>query len=256
MKRAYADIAEGQMHYRCGGRGEPVVMLHMSGSSSDEFEKTGDLLSEKYRVYAPDLLAFGYSDKPPRTYTLEEHAGTVAAFMDVLGIQNAYLVGNLVGANIAVHVAMLSPGRVKGMFLSSFCYGADYREFQALGKLPVYQPIPEAEDGSHLVEMWKRTQRYQETTGVIAARTLCMHLAGQWSESLHAALFSDVDLTGLLAHLPIPVKLIGAPEEEEKLRLVAGIMQNGEYEIVHGLNPFFDRKYPEKFAKMIEQAAG
>lgn len=142
MKRAYVEIEEGQMHYRCAGSGEPIILLHMSGSSSDEFEQTGSLLAASHAVYAPDLLAFGGSDKPPRVYTLKEHAETVIEFMDCLGIKAAYFVGNLVGANIAVHVAMSSPERVKGLFLFSLCYSADYEEFKSYGSLPVYQPIP------------------------------------------------------------------------------------------------------------------
>ena len=38
MKRAYLDLSRGQLHYRCAGSGTPVIMLHMSGSSSDEYE--------------------------------------------------------------------------------------------------------------------------------------------------------------------------------------------------------------------------
>jgi len=254
MKRAYVDITEGQMHYRYAGSGAPIIMLHMSGSSSDEFEESGDMLAGKYTVYAPDLLAFGYSDRPPRLYTMEEHARAVIEFMDVLEITSACFVGNLVGANIAVHVAIQNSARVKAMFLSSFCYGKEHKEFQAYGALPVYQPIPAADDGSHLVEMWQRTQRYQETTAVIGARTLCMHLAGEWSESLHTALFSDIDLTDSLRKIIIPTKLIGAPAEEEKLRLLVSLIPNARYEIVDELNPFFGRKYPDKFTKMIEKS--
>lgn len=253
MKRAYVDLAEGQMHYRYAGGKEPLIMLHMSGSSSDEFEKCGDLLAKKYAVYAPDFLAFGYSDRPPRLYTLAEHAGTVLRFMDALGITSACLIGNLVGANIAVHAAMQKPEKVNELILFSFCYSTDYEEFRAYGTLPEYQPIPAADDGSHLVELWKRTQRYQETKAVIAARTLCMHLAGEWSESLHAALFSDMDLTESLGKITVPAKLVGAPAEEEKLRLLAALMPNARYEIEDELNPFFNRKYPDQFIKVIEK---
>lgn len=251
MKRAYVDIPEGQMHYRYVGSGTPLIMLHMSGSSSDEFEKIGELLKGSFAVYAMDLLAFGASDRPPRQYTMEEHAKTVLAFMDALDIENACFVGNLVGANIAVHIADLAPERVKDMILFSFCYDKDLELFQSYGKLPVYQPIPVEEDGSHLVEMWKRTQRYNETTAVIAARTLCMHIAGDLSESLHAALFSDGDLTEALKQIKQKVLLVGAPAEKEKLSLVANYLDNGEYKLIDDLNPFFDRKYPERVTELI-----
>ena len=44
--------------------------------------------------------------------------------MDSLGIKSAYLVGNLVGANIAVHIATSNLGRVKGLMLGQLCYHA------------------------------------------------------------------------------------------------------------------------------------
>ena len=39
MKRAYTDIPEGQMHYRIEGDGEPLLLLHASVSSSNEFTR-------------------------------------------------------------------------------------------------------------------------------------------------------------------------------------------------------------------------
>ena len=58
LKRAYTDIPEGQMHYRFSGTGSNVIIfLHMSGSSSDEFELVGEKLAQSgFYVYAPDLL--------------------------------------------------------------------------------------------------------------------------------------------------------------------------------------------------------
>lgn len=87
--------------------------------------------------------------------------------MDCLGVKAAYFVGNLVGANIAVHVAMARPEMgVKRMFLSSFCYSADWREFRSYGSLPLSSVLSARmtiwlSDRSYQME---RTKRYQETT--------------------------------------------------------------------------------------------
>jgi len=56
MKRAYTDIPEGQIHYRIEGSGEPILLLHMAVSSSDEFSRTMHFLSKKYRAIAIDFL--------------------------------------------------------------------------------------------------------------------------------------------------------------------------------------------------------
>lgn len=56
MKRAYADIPEGQIHYRIEGEGEYIIMLHMAVSSSDEYTRVIHLLSKKYCAVAMDYL--------------------------------------------------------------------------------------------------------------------------------------------------------------------------------------------------------
>ena len=50
MKRAYADIPEGQIHYRYEGKGEPILLLHAAVGSSDEFKKVIPFLSKTYRL--------------------------------------------------------------------------------------------------------------------------------------------------------------------------------------------------------------
>ena len=55
MKRAYADIPEGQIHYRIEGDGEPILLLHMAVASSDEFSRAMHYLSKYYRAIALDL---------------------------------------------------------------------------------------------------------------------------------------------------------------------------------------------------------
>jgi len=46
MKRAYADIPEGQIHYRIEGKGEPVLLLHAGVTSSLEYIKVIPFLSK------------------------------------------------------------------------------------------------------------------------------------------------------------------------------------------------------------------
>ena len=46
MKRAYAEIPEGQIHYRIEGEGEPLLLLHAAVASSNEFAKVIPFLSK------------------------------------------------------------------------------------------------------------------------------------------------------------------------------------------------------------------
>jgi len=61
----------GSVHYTVKGRGEPLLLIHgvYAGASSYEYRKVFDLLAERYRVYAMDLLGFGRSARPAVVYT-------------------------------------------------------------------------------------------------------------------------------------------------------------------------------------------
>ena len=192
MKRAYIELPEGQMHYRHAGAGPALIMLHMSGSSSDEYEAVGNLLTKEFSVYAIDLLAFGESDPPPHFYSFSDHAATVLAFMDTLKIPTAYIYGNLVGANIAVHIASTYPERVKGLMLGQLCYyTGEPNHFLNLRNAPVFSEIPIQADGSHMMEYWNRSSKYGESPEISNDRAICLHKAKQHGESLHWALCED-----------------------------------------------------------------
>jgi Predicted hydrolases or acyltransferases (alpha/beta hydrolase superfamily) len=88
IKKAFLDTEDGQIFYRIGGEGEPLVLLHMSPRSSDEFKELMAILAPKYRVIAMDLMGLGDSDKPPREYSISDYAKTVILLLDELGIKN------------------------------------------------------------------------------------------------------------------------------------------------------------------------
>ncbi len=62
---------EGEVFYTVKGQGEPVVLIHgiYAGASAFEWRKNFDALAGRFRVYAPDLLGFGLSSRPPLDYT-------------------------------------------------------------------------------------------------------------------------------------------------------------------------------------------
>ena len=124
MKRAYADIPEGQMHYRVEGEGKPVLLLHMAVASSDEFTRVMHFISKKYRAIAVDFMGFGDSDPAPREYQIIDHARTIISFMDALGIDKAHIAGQFFGAEIAVELAVNWPERVDKLILA----GAEFWE--------------------------------------------------------------------------------------------------------------------------------
>ncbi len=153
IKRAFLDTEDGQIHYRIGGEGEPLILLHQNPMSSNEYRELMPIfIKEKKLVIAMDFLGFGESDQPPRMYYIEDYAKTVTLLLDKLGIKKANILGHHTGAFVAAEVAAAYPERVNKLILSCI----DYFEEEERKKL--YSKFSEAyqikEDGSHLTKRW------------------------------------------------------------------------------------------------------
>ena len=108
-------IANGiKTNYLEGGSGDQTVLLiHGSGpgvTSYANWRLVIPALAEKFRVIAPDMVGFGYSDRPENIeYSLQTWADQVVGLMDTLGIEKASLVGNSFGGSIALRIAASIP---------------------------------------------------------------------------------------------------------------------------------------------------
>lgn len=110
IRRGYADTAYGQVHYAECGSGAPVVLLHQTPRSWDEYREVLPLLGGTHRAIAMDTIGFGAS-APIAEHSIETYAAAVVAFLDALGLQRTALVGHHTGGVIAVEVAAAAPGR-------------------------------------------------------------------------------------------------------------------------------------------------
>ncbi|GBG86941.1 hypothetical protein CBR_g44394 [Chara braunii] len=107
-----------------GSQGPAVVLIHGFGGNCDHFRKNLPELAKRHRVFAIDLLGYGYSDKPdpkglpPNTiYTFEEWGGQVADFCHEVVGSPAFLVCNSVGCITGLQVAVSAPDVVRGLVL-------------------------------------------------------------------------------------------------------------------------------------------
>jgi pimeloyl-ACP methyl ester carboxylesterase len=100
------------------GEGPDVILLHGVPSSAYTWRFVIEPLAEDFRVHALDLPGFGFSDKPPGAlYTPTWWAKIVADYMDAEGIEEAVLVGNSTGGEIATEMAVLFPDKTNRLVL-------------------------------------------------------------------------------------------------------------------------------------------
>lgn len=95
----------------------PVVLLHGLGATNASLLPTLWDLAADHRVLAPDLPGHGASAAPRGAYDARFFARWLAAFLDEVGVGSAVLLGNSLGGRVALEVALLEPGRVRGLVL-------------------------------------------------------------------------------------------------------------------------------------------
>src|SRR5947208_8840568 len=103
--------------YLDAGKGPPVILVHGFGGSMWQWEYQQTALSATHRVITLDLLGSGLSDKPDLAYTPAEMVEFFRGFMDALGVPRATLVGNSMGAGLAIGMALTYPDRVDRLVL-------------------------------------------------------------------------------------------------------------------------------------------
>lgn len=111
-------------YQQTGEQGPAVVLIHGFGASWGHWRKNLPVLGQTARCYAIDLLGFGGSAKPQPTaalpYTFATWAAQIAEFcQDVVG-EPAFLIGNSIGAIVAMQAAVSFPEQVRGVAALNF----------------------------------------------------------------------------------------------------------------------------------------
>jgi pyruvate/2-oxoglutarate dehydrogenase complex dihydrolipoamide dehydrogenase (E3) component/pimeloyl-ACP methyl ester carboxylesterase len=115
VRRAEADGVK--VFYReAGPKDAPVILLlHGFPTSSFQYRELIPRLADKYRVIAPDLPGFGFTEVPEErryTYTFDALAKTIEALIDALGLKRYALYVFDYGAPTGFRVAMARPENV------------------------------------------------------------------------------------------------------------------------------------------------
>ena len=108
--------AEQELHLD-EGSGPALVVFHGWSGSKHNIERWVPALAPRFRVIAPDLP--GCNGVPPLAtpHTAIAYASWAIGFMDSLGLRDAYAAGLCSGTAIALALAGLAPGRVRGLLL-------------------------------------------------------------------------------------------------------------------------------------------
>ena len=104
-------------YWALGDQGTPVILIHGLGASADIWMYNIEALAKQHRVYAPDLVGFGRSEKPGPSFSPFDYTPFLDDFINALNIDGVSLVGQSLGGGIALHYAIQFPKKVNKLVL-------------------------------------------------------------------------------------------------------------------------------------------
>ena len=120
----YTTIPNGQIRYLRSGSGRPVVLLHTLRTQLDYFFTLLREHDQGFDLLVPDLPGHGHSSAPAVEYTAEYFTNSIEQFLDSCDLKDAVLVGESIGASIALGLAARQNPRItRVVALNPYDYG-------------------------------------------------------------------------------------------------------------------------------------
>jgi pimeloyl-ACP methyl ester carboxylesterase len=120
MQEEFVNIDGSKIRYiKTGSSKKNLVLIHGLGASAERWEPILSYFGKHYNVIVPDLIGFGYSDKPNIDYTADFFARFVSSFVETLGLDTTAIVGSSLGGQIAIEYTAANQKCVNRLVLVS-----------------------------------------------------------------------------------------------------------------------------------------
>lgn len=124
-----------------------VLLIHGSGPGVTAFSNwrlTMPELARDYCVVAPDIVGFGYTERPADfAYAMPSWTAHLLGVMDALGIERTHVIGNSFGGSLAMSLAIHHAERLDRLVLMG-SVGVPMRISEGLDRVWGYQPSVQA----------------------------------------------------------------------------------------------------------------
>lgn len=256
MQEEQIHIEGNRIRYlKAGSSKKNLVLIHGIGASAERWEFVIPQLSKHFTVFVPDLIGFGYSDKPNVDYTTEFFAKFLFSFLQTLGLEKTAVVGSSLGGQIAIEYAfnnqnsvnklvLVSPaGAMKGSTpaLDAYVMAALYPDHEIAKNAFTMMTGNNSEVSPHIIENFVQRMKMPNAKFAFMSTLLGLKHAPEITTRLEVIDVPTLVVWGELDPV-IPVKY--AKEFVQKIKDCRFYqMQNC------GHTPFVDA--PEKFSKVV-----
>jgi len=102
---------------RIAGEGDPFLILHGWGASTDSWTGIQERLSKNFQVILLDFPGFGKSDFPPKAWGVQDYCEFILDFTEKMELEKFHLLGHSFGGRVCIKLAAQFPEKIKKLIL-------------------------------------------------------------------------------------------------------------------------------------------
>jgi 3-oxoadipate enol-lactonase len=111
------NLGDLSVFYETHGQGEPVLLIHGLGSSTEDWEPQVEALRRDFTVVTYDVRGHGKTTKPAGKYSVRQFATDAATLIEHLGLGPMHVMGLSMGGMIAFQLAADRPELVRSLII-------------------------------------------------------------------------------------------------------------------------------------------
>jgi len=274
----YFDWKYGRVFYKIAGErnpGLPLVFVHGIGGGCSSFmwRKNFDVLAEHFKVFAVDLLGFGFSDKPSAApYSSDLYVDLITDFIREVCGYPVNVIASSLGAAYAVRVADEHPELINALVLNAPAGGESFRARPGMAGAAFYGLLQSPVLGTsfHNVMVSERTIRdfarrhlfydhRRVTDRLVAHLYATSHQVGaQHAMAAFVAGYLNTDIRKPFARLRQPSILVWGKQDLTSPLGDAGelleLNSQARLEVFDYCRMMPEQEHPERFNDLVREA--
>src|SRR5690554_7071103 len=108
---------------RMAGQGEPLLLIHGFPTARWDWHRLWPMLVQGNHLLAPDMLGFGFSDKPRHyAYSIEDQSDLIQGMLEGLGLTSVHLLAHDYGCSVAQELLAREQEGTLPFEIASVCF--------------------------------------------------------------------------------------------------------------------------------------